>query len=184
MDKNALMETTLEAEDIFAGRIFDVHRDKVRLPDGKESVREVVHHKTGGVCVVPLTADGKVYIVRQCRYPYHDILTEIPAGKLDPGETPEECGRRELLEEVGAVAGKMTSLGTLFPTPAYVDEVIHMYLAEELTPASQHLDEGEFLEAEAIPLETLVDEILAGKIRDAKTQAAILKVRCLLEKRK
>ena len=85
--------------------------------------------------MVPLTADRKVYIVRQCRYPYHEILTEIPAGKLDPGETPEECGRRELLEEVGAVAGKMTPLGTLFPTPAYVDEVIHMYLAEELTAA-------------------------------------------------
>ena len=118
------------------------------------------------------------------RYPYHDILTEIPAGKLDPGETPEECGRGSFWRKWGLWPGKMTSLGTLFPTPAYVDEVIHMYLAEELTPASQHLDEGEFLEAEAVPLETLVDEILAGEIRDAKTQAAILKVRCLLEKRK
>ena len=184
MDKNALMETTLGREDIFAGRIFDVQRNRVRLPNGKESIREVVHHKTGGVCVVPLTADRKVYIVRQCRYPYHEILTEIPAGKLDPGETPEECGRRELLEEVGAVAGKMTPLGTLFPTPAYVDEVIHMYLAEELTAASQHLDEGEFLEAEAVPLETLVEDIMAGKIQDAKTQAAILKVWYLLEKQK
>ncbi len=131
MNRSELMETTCTVEPIFNGRIFDVHRDEVLLPNGKKSTREVVHHKTGGVCVVPLTSDGKVYIVRQCRYPYQDVLTEIPAGKLDPGETPEECGRRELMEEVGAVAGKMTPLGQLFPTPAYVDEVIHIYLAED-----------------------------------------------------
>ena len=184
MDKNTLMETTCSEEEIFRGRIFDVHRDQVLLPDGKKSVREVVHHKTGGVCVVPLTDDGRVYVVRQCRYPYHDVLTEIPAGKLDPGETPEACGRRELLEEVGAVAGKMTSLGQLFPTPAYVDEVIYMYLAENLTYTRQKLDDGEFLKAEAVPLAQLVDEILAGKIRDGKTQAALLKVWCLLGQRK
>ncbi|MGI5856467.1 MAG: NUDIX domain-containing protein [Candidatus Merdivicinus sp.] len=184
MDKNALMETTCSQEEIFRGRIFDVHRDQVRLPDGRQSVREVVHHKTGGVCVVPLTEDGKVYVVRQCRYPYQDVLTEIPAGKLDPGETPEECGRRELLEEAGAVAGKMTSLGQLFPTPAYVDEVIYMYLAEDLTYARQKLDDGEFLEAEAVPLKRLVEEILAGNIRDGKTQAALLKAWLLLERRK
>ena len=168
MDKESLMETTLSEEDLFHGRIFDMHRDRIRLPDGRESTREVVHHKTGGVCVVPLTEDGKVWVVRQCRYPYHDVLTEIPAGKLDPGETTEECGRRELLEEVGAVAGTMTDLGTFFPTPAYVDE----------------LGDGEFLTAEAVPLSQLVEDVLAGKIRDGKTQAALLKVWCLLERRK
>ena len=184
MDKESLMETTLSEEDLFHGRIFDMHRDRIRLPDGRESTREVVHHKTGGVCVVPLTEDGKVWVVRQCRYPYHDVLTEIPAGKLDPGETTEECGRRELLEEVGAVAGTMTDLGTFFPTPAYVDEVIHMYLAEGLCYSHQKLDDGEFLTAEAVPLSQLVEDVLAGKIRDGKTQAALLNVWCLLERRK
>ena len=102
MKKEDLMETPLSREDIFHGRIFDVHKDRVALPDGRESTREVVHHKTGGVCVVPLTEDGKVYVVRQCRYPYHDILTEIPAGKLDhPGENRLEAAQRELREETG-----------------------------------------------------------------------------------
>ncbi|MGI5894222.1 MAG: NUDIX domain-containing protein [Candidatus Merdivicinus sp.] len=175
MKKEALMEKTLSTEPIFSGRIFSVRKDAVALPDGRESVREVVHHLSGGACVVPLTADGKVYIVRQCRYPYADVLTEIPAGKLDLGEKPEDCAARELIEECGVRAGKLTNLGTLYPTPAYVDEVIHMYLAEDLTPAEQHLDEGEFLEVEAVPLAELVEQILRGEIKDSKTQAALLK---------
>lgn len=175
MDKKDLMETTLSVEQIFDGRIFSVHKDAVALPDGRESVREVVHHVSGGACVVPLTTDGKVYIVRQCRYPYADVLTEIPAGKLDPGEAPEECAKRELIEECGVKAEKLISLGTLYPTPAYVDEVIHMFLAEDLVPAKQKLDEGEFLEVEAVPLKELVDQVLAGEIKDSKTQAALLK---------
>ncbi len=175
MNKKDLMETTLSQKEIFEGRIFSVHVDDVALPDGRESTREVVHHISGGACVVPLTADGKVYIVRQCRYPYADVLTEIPAGKLDPGEAPEECAKRELIEECGVRAGKLTSLGTLYPTPAYVDEVIHMFLAEDLVPAEQRLDEGEFLEAETVSLETLVEQVLSGEIKDSKTQAALLK---------
>lgn len=175
MNKQDLMETTLSTEPIFDGRIFSVRKDVVALPDGQESTREVVHHKSGGACVVPLTADGMVYIVRQCRYPYADVLLEIPAGKLDPGEAPEQCAARELKEECGVTAGKLTSLGTLYPTPAYVDEVIHMFLAEELSPAVQHLDDGEFLEVEKLPLETLVEQVLSGEVKDSKTQAALLK---------
>lgn len=175
MNKQDLMETTLSTESIFEGRIFSVRKDAVALPDGKHSVREVVHHQSGGACVVPLTAEGEVYIVRQCRYPYADVLTEIPAGKLDPGETPEECAARELIEECGASAGKLTSLGVVYPTPAYVDEVIHIFLAEDLQPAKQKLDEGEFLEVEKIPLETLVQMVMAGEIKDSKTQIALLK---------
>lgn len=175
MNKEALMEKKISSEPIFDGRIFSVHKDVVSLPDGRKSTREVVHHVSGGACVVPLTADGRVYIVRQCRYPYADVLTEIPAGKLDPGEAPQHCAERELIEECGVRAGKLTDLGILYPTPAYVDEVIHMYLAEDLTPAQQKLDEGEFLEVEAIPLKDLVEQVLRGEIKDSKTQAALLK---------
>lgn len=175
MDKMELKETTLSTEHIFTGRIFSARKDTVALPDGRQSFREVVHHMTGGACVVPLTADGRVYVVRQWRYPYAKVITEIPAGKLDPGETPEQCAVRELLEECGALAGKVTDLGEVYPTPAYVDEVIHVFLAEELTPAEQKLDEGEFLEVEAVPLKELVDQVLAGEIKDSKTQIALLK---------
>lgn len=167
-------EKKLSEQYYFEGRIMKARVDEVELPGGGRATREVCEH-LGGVGILPIDADGQVLLVRQFRYPFGELLLEIPAGKLDPGEAPEQCAARELKEECGVTAGKLTSLGTLYPTPAYVDEVIHMFLAEELSPAVQHLDDGEFLEVEKLPLETLVEQVLSGEVKDSKTQAALLK---------
>ena len=149
--------------------------------DGKIVQRDVVHH-SGGVCVVPLTERQTVLMVQQYRYPFHEVTLEIPAGKREPGEDPLECGLRELREEVGRTCKKYTELGYLYPTPAYDTEVIHMYLAEDLSaPMQQDLDAGEFLDVLELPLEEVVTMIMDGKIADAKTQLAILKTWALLQ---
>lgn len=171
-----LTETKLRSQDIFKGKILHVQYDNVRLPNGAEATRELIRH-VGAVCVVPLTADGQVVIERQFRYPMNEVMTEIPAGKLDsPTEDPLAAVQRELREETGAIAGKWTCLGQFYPAAAYSDERIWMYLAEDLQFGQQELDEDEFLGVELIPLQTLVEDILAGRIPDAKTQAAVLRV--------
>ena len=176
-----LYEERLSRETIYEGKIIDLYKDQVELENGKTATREVVHHP-GGVTVLALREDGAAYVVRQFRYPFHEVLTELPAGKLEPGEDPLEAAKRELEEEVGVTASHWESLGHLLPTVAYVDEVIHMYLATGLERSKQHLDEDDFLEAEPVALEELVRQILADQIRDAKTQAAVLKVWCKLRK--
>lgn len=176
LDAAALTETRLTGEEIFEGKILHVQRDVVRLPNGAESFREVIRH-VGAVCVVPLTADGEVVVERQFRYPVNEIITEIPAGKLDsPTEDPLAAAQRELREETGAEAARWTCLGQFYPAAAYSDERIWMYLAEGLQFGEQHLDADEFLGVEVVPLEALVQDILAGRIPDAKTQAAVLRV--------
>lgn len=170
-----LVETMLHSQSIFQGKILHLFHDAVRLPDGGRASREVIRH-VGAVCVVPLTDDGQVIVERQFRYPVNQILTEIPAGKLNfPGEDPEDAIRRELREETGYTADQLVSLGQFYPAPAYCDETIGMYLAKGLHRGQQALDCDEFLELETIPLETLVAEILAGRIPDLKTQAAVLR---------
>ncbi len=177
-----LREVPLSSEELYQGRIVHLFCDKVRLPNGKEATREVIRH-VGAVCVVPLTSEGEVICVRQYRYPTGQVLLEIPAGKLDsPQEDREEAIRRELREETGCRCGKLTRLGDLYTTPAYVDERITLYLAEDLQPGEQDLDEDEFLHVVRIPLEELCDRILAGEVTDAKTQAAVLRV-CLMKQR-
>ena len=149
--------------------------DRVQLPDGRESTRELVSHP-GGVGVAALTDGGELLLVQQYRYPYGAVLTEIPAGKRDPGEEPLETGRRELEEETGYVADRYEPLGTVYPSPGYTDEVIHLYLATGLHKTAAHPDEGEFLHVLRCPLSRLVQQALAGELPDAKTQIAILKV--------
>lgn len=171
----AHFETLLHSREIFRGRILRLTQDTVELENGKQSLREVIHHP-GGVGVVPLTADGQVYMVRQFRYPFGRELLEIPAGKLERGEDPELCGRRELREECGLEAAQWQSLGAVYPSVGYDTEVIHLYLARELRPVTACPDEDEFLTLEKWPLRDLVQQILADSISDAKTVAAILKV--------
>jgi len=158
-------------------------KDTVRLPNGRLATREVMRHP-GAVCIVPLTEEGDVIMVRQYRYPFAKVLLEAPAGKLDPGEAPEECARRELSEETGAEAGELEYIGDYYPSVAVLDENIHLYIARKLTFQSAHTDEDEFLHVERIPLLSLVGQVLGGEICDGKTQTAILKTWLLEQNRR
>lgn len=168
-------EKTLSQEYKFTGRIINLRVDKILLPDGKAAEREVVEHP-GGVCIAPLTENNELIFVEQYRYPYSENVLELPAGKLEYGEDPFEAGKRELQEETGAKAEKYTDLGKLYPTPGYCGEIIHMYLAENLSYSSQNLDCDEFLEIKRIPLEEAFRMVMNNEIRDSKTQVGIMKV--------
>ena len=184
MDEQNLTETTLKTEDIFSGVILNVKRDSVRLPNGHSSVRELIRH-VGAVCVVPLTDDGRVVVERQYRYPIDQVITEIPAGKLNSIEEDRlQAAQRELREETGITADCWTDMGIYYPAAAYSDEKITMFLAQGLHRGEQQLDEDEFLNVQTVPIEDLVEEILSGTITDGKTQAAILKAALLLQKGK
>lgn len=177
-----LTEKQLSAEYLYEGRIIKLRRDTALLPNGNTAYREVVEHN-GGVCVVPITDDGKIIMVEQYRYPYSAVIAEIPAGKRDSlEEEPLATGIRELKEEVGAIAQKMTFLGKLYPTPGYCGEIIWMYAATGLTFGEQSPDEDEFLNVKAVPLDEAVEKILSGELTDAKTQAAVLKVKLLKDR--
>lgn len=173
-----LKETTLSSQKIFDGHILHVRLDAVRLPDGSEASREVVDHP-GGVCVLALDAQDRALMVCQFRYPYGKVLWEVPAGKLEYGEDPEQAAIRELKEETGATAGEFASLGELYPSPGYCGEIIRMYFARKLTFGETHLDEDEFLNMERVPFDRLVERVLSGEIKDAKTIAAVLKAKAL-----
>ncbi|MBR3046012.1 MAG: NUDIX hydrolase [Oscillospiraceae bacterium] len=176
-----LREERLRSEKIYRGRILDVSKDTVLLENGTEAIREVVHHP-GGACVVPLTSDGCVLMVRQFRYPHHAETLEVPAGKLEYGEEPLQCAVRELKEEVGGEADVLEPLGSLYPTPAYDEEVIYMYLARQLKEThAQSLDEDEFLDVIRVPLKDAVQMVMDDRIKDAKTQIALLKTAFLLQ---
>lgn len=176
-----LEERKLSSESIFDGVVLHVRRDEVTLPNGREAVREYVHH-IGAVAILPLTDEGEVILERQFRYPYGDVLVEIPAGKLNsPEEDPRKAALRELREETGAVAADLTYLGDFYGSPAILDERIRLYLATGLTFTEQQTDEDEFLEVFRMPLAALVDEIMSGNLPDGKTQVAALRVWAMLK---
>ncbi|MGI6279667.1 MAG: NUDIX domain-containing protein [Acutalibacteraceae bacterium] len=167
---------------IYKGRIINLRKDEALLPNGHTAVREVIEHP-GGVCVAALSDKNEILMVRQFRYPYGEVVLEIPTGKMDiGGESPLECGKRELLEEAGAVAENFFELGKLYPSPGYCGEIIWMYGATGLTLGQNRPDEDEFLTLEKIPLDDAVQMILSGEIKDAKTQAAVLKIKILKDK--
>lgn len=177
-----LKETRLSSECIYDGKIVRLERDTVRLEDGTEALREVVRHP-GGVCVLALTDKDEVLIVRQFRYPYQEITIEVPAGKIEYGEDPAECGRRELLEECGCTPDSFTYLGLLYPTTAYNTEIIRIYLAQGLHFGSQQLDEEEFLDVERIPFDKLLEMVLNDEVHDSKTQIAVLRYAAMRAKK-
>jgi len=176
-------ERELHSELIFDGRVLHLYRDDILLPNGQTGFREYCKH-IGAVCIVPITDEGEVICVKQYRYAHRKTVLEIPAGKLDaPDEDPTAAALRELREETGAICGRLTYLGPLYTTPALIDEVIHMYLAEQLTFGETDFDEDEFIEIERIPLDTLVDSICRGEVPDAKTQAAVLRAKWAIMKK-
>ena len=180
MTEPELRETQLSSREIFDGRILHVFEDTVRLPNGAAASREYLRH-IGAVCVIPVLEDGSVLVERQYRYPVAQVLTEIPAGKLDTKDEDHLlAAQRELREETGATAARWPSLGLFYPACAYSDEAIEMYLAQGLHFGERHLDADEFLNVARVPLTELVEEVMAGRIPDAKTQIAILKADRLL----
>lgn len=172
---DSLFEKQLNSTNVYKGRLLDVYSDEIVLPNGHKSKREYIKH-VGAACVVPIDDEGNVIIEKQFRYPFSKVLTEIPAGKLDSKAEPHlDAALRELKEETGYSAEKMIYLGEFYPTCAYSDEIIHMYLATGLKKGEQKLDDDEFVGVEKMPLEELVAEIMKGNIPDGKTQTAILK---------
>ncbi len=174
MGEECLREDRISGERIYRGRILDLEVDRVRLPNGTHTTREVVRH-AGAAVVLPLREDGRVVLVRQYRYPMAEVLLELPAGKLDPGEGPAECAARELAEEIGWRAGHIHELGSFFTTPGFTDEMVHAFVATDLEPAPDVVADPD----EAIEIMTMtVDAALAacrdGHIRDGKTIAVFL----------
>lgn len=170
-----VIEKRLSTRPIFNGRIIKVREDKILLPNGRTASREVVDHQ-GGVCIAALTHARELLFVKQYRYPYEDTLLELPAGKLESGENPLESGKRELLEETGAVGVDYQSMGLLYPSPGYCAEIIHLYTCDVVQMNAQCPDDDEFLDVVKIPLDQAVSMVLENKIRDAKTQVLTLKV--------
>lgn len=175
-----LIETTIKKETKYEGRIVNIRDDAVKLPDGRSAMREVCEHP-GGVAIVALFPDDTILMVRQYRYSTGQEMLEIPAGKLEKGEDPLQCGMRELAEETGYTAEKTTSLGYIYPSPGFLNEIIHLYLAEELYPKNLKCDEDEFLEVERYALSEVLRLIMENKITDAKTIAAVMKT-CYIRK--
>lgn len=174
-----LQEKTVSSDLIYEGPIFTITHDRAELENGKTAIRDVLHHH-GGVCVIPITENNEIFLVKQFRYPFQTVTREVPAGKLEKGEDHGECGRRELLEETGCTCSEYIYLGEMLPTPAYNTEVTYMYLARGLKFSSQSLDPDEFLDVERIPLSEAVKQVMDGTIRDGKTQIVILKAARML----
>ena len=178
-----LEEKFVSRQEVFDGHVLHVVCDTVELPNGKQATREICLHN-GAVAVIPILDDGRVIMERQYRYAHSRVVLEIPAGKLDsPDEIPLEAAKRELREETGALAEKITYLGEIVASPALISEIIHLYLAEGLTFGERELDEDEFLDVEYIPLSELKDMVMRCEITDAKTQIAVLKAYEILSKK-
>lgn len=168
----SLHEVTQTQTPMWRGKLLDVWCDTVRLPDGGTATREYIRHP-GAVVVVAIDEAGRVVMERQYRHPVGAVVEELPAGKLDPDESPLDCGERELREETGYTARTWRYLGTFWPCVGYSNEVLHVVLATDLTAGTTQLDAGEFLEVFLVPWEELLAQAWAGRLRDGKTLAAL-----------
>jgi len=170
---SSLEENRLTGETVYRGKLLRVERDRVRLPNGGETAREYIVHP-GAAVVLALTDAGELVFERQFRYPLRRVFLELPAGKMDAGEAPEQTARRELLEETGYTARAWTHLGVMHPAIGYSDERIEIFFAQGLEQGTgQQLDAGEFLEVLTLPPAVVREKVRAGEISDAKTLAAL-----------
>ena len=175
----ALHEQTIDSEQVFDGKLLKVFRDTVRLPSGHQAVREYIRHP-GAVVVVAILDNGELVFERQFRYPLDRVILELPAGKIDPGESILDTGKRELREETGYQAGEWTYLGVMHPCVGYSDERIEMFLARRLEHVGAALDHEEFLEITSLSLEDALTAVMNGQITDAKTVVALFRAERVL----
>lgn len=178
-----LREEMVSQKTVYEGVIVNVRMDKAKLLDGRITNREVVEHP-GGVAVFAMDQEDKVIMVRQFRYPMGEVVLELPAGKLEPGEDPRDSGLRELEEETGLQPQTFLSMGCSYSSPGILAEKIHLYFAKDLVQGPVHPDDGEFLEVVRIPYDQLMDMVAQGEIKDGKTLAGILKASLLLKESK
>ncbi|MCF6137662.1 NUDIX domain-containing protein [Pseudalkalibacillus berkeleyi] len=167
-----LEEKTLDTKVIYNGKIIDLHLEKVELPDGNTSQREVVKHP-GAVAVLAVTPENKIVLVRQYRKPLNREIIEIPAGKLEPNESPELCAMRELEEETGYRTEKLEFLQSFYTSPGFADEIIHIYYTDQLEVGNEQPDEDEFVETMEVTLDEAIEMVQNQQIYDAKTAFAI-----------
>lgn len=177
----SFVEKKIQEECVYEGPIFQVYHNLVELPNGVTAPRDRITHR-GGAGMVALDREDHIYLVRQYRHGVEKELLEIPAGKLEAGEDPAKTVVRELEEEVGFTPKKVTSLGYMELSPAYLQEITYLYLGQDLIPHKEELDEDEFLEVVRMPFDEALQKVLAGEITDGKTQVAIMKTALLLNK--
>jgi ADP-ribose pyrophosphatase len=168
------------SKQVFKGQILSVRVDELKMPSGRVVEREVITHG-GAVGIIPVTGDNKIILVKQYRHPVGQMLLEIPAGKLDPGETPEDCARRELIEEIGQAPGRLTAIASFFTTPGYSNEIFHLFAAEDLVPEVAEAPEEEIVGTAEVTLAEAIGMIDNGGIEDGKTIAAIGMINIFLE---
>lgn len=166
-------EQTIEQRRVFDGKIISVRVDTVRMHDGRTATREVVEHRPA-VAIVPVDADGNIVLVRQFRTPIGKVLLEVPAGTTDPDEDPDAAAQRELQEEIGYRAGRLTRMAGFWVAPGYCTEYIHVYLAQDLAESRLAADEDEHIEIARVPLPEALVMIADGRIDDAKSQVGLL----------
>lgn len=168
-----LDEKILASEPIYEGKLIDLHRVTVQLPDGEQAWREVIKHP-GAVAIVPLLDGDRVMLVRQFRTAARTVTLEIPAGTLEPGEDPEPAAVRELQEEIGYRPGRLERLGGEYTAPGYTDEIIHIYVATGLTPSRMDGDLDEFIDTVTLPFDEALAMVERGEIEDGKTLIGLL----------
>ena len=168
-----LKESTISSKKVYEGSFLDVRKDIVNLPDGNTSTREWINHP-GAACIIPVLSDGRLALIKQYRYPVKSIMIELPAGKLDPGEDPEECAVRELEEEIGYSAGKLTFVSKIHPAIGFANEEMWIFLAENLIKSQKNTDRDEFVELIPTSIKDSVKMVWNGTITDVKTIIGIL----------
>ena len=168
-------ERTISSTRVYEGRILKLRVDTVELPGGRTSQREIVEHR-GAVVIAAVDEQRNVLLVRQFRKAVGEFLLELPAGTLDPGETAEDCARREVQEETGFKAGKLEKLGGFYSAPGFLTEYLHLFLATELKPSRKAADDDEDIELVTTHLSQVSHLIATGEIRDAKSVAGLLRV--------